>query len=749
MHGHVDPFGSQAASHDRCGYHAHIKKQQHLIAAEIRMPLSQHRITTSLVTSESEYPIEPLLDAHGRPLRVRDRAYFDLVVIGSGPAALTFVTRWLEERPAALYLEDERQHLHWLKRQTHAAPVLETRKPTKSSDRIIKTNQKNEWHMRKSSLRVLIVDKLGDGWLGQWHRNFGSYEIPFLRSPMFFHPDPSDLDGLLEYAVQTERASTGPYTYVCDMLTGRQSQSKSRSRSAKKGALQRPDLLEVPGVVGREVSKHKWKQSKHRRQAQMFSALGPVVNERDRRDYQNPSTPLFRDFTNHLVDRYHLHPQKGKDGKVRPLSEWLASDDEHQMPAMLLRAEVIDMDYGRLEKERADGSLDEEEGFSLHMADGSCIGAKYVVSAIGYGGRPSVPTWLATASKKSPTAKRDFVDRVTEADSDNASNASSSTEPSTAESEGEESDKYEHPPPNSMGDGWAHSSAIAAPSYSVPPPHIAARIASGRPTTAIVIGGGLTSAQLTDQCVRRGFSRVILVMRGFFKVKPFDFSVDWVGKYANAQKMQFWQSDDAKDRMNMINEGRDGGSINPVYAKVLLQHAQDGRVELRTHTEIEDAEWDAQTQKWSLKLHRKDHARADSQYMNNAQQPGTSVPVIADYIVSSTGSDVSFRKLPFMHTLAEKMQIPEVSGVPIVNEDLQYGSIPLYCIGAYSAVQIGPTAFNLGGIREGADRVAAHIRDKTEEHDEATLRTTADSDEPSLGHFAHFLYHHLQLDAAD
>ena len=356
------------------------------------MPLKQHRITTSLVTSESEYPIEQLLDAQGRPLRVSDRAYFDLVVIGSGPAALTFVTRWLEERPAALYLEDERQHLHWLKRQTHAAPVLETRKPTKSSDRIIKTNQKNEWHMRKSSLRVLIVDKLGDGWLGQWHRNFGSYEIPFLRSPMFFHPDPSDLDGLLEYAVQTERAKTGPYTYVCDMLTGRQSQSKSRNRSAKKGALQRPDLLEVPGVVGREVSKHKWKQSKHRRQAQMFSALGPVVNERDRRDYQNPSTPLFRDFTNHLVDRYHLHPQKGKDGKVRPLSEWLATDDEHQMPAMLLRAEVIDMDYGRLGKEHVDGSLDEEEGFSIHMADGSCIGAKYVVSAIGYGGRPSVPT---------------------------------------------------------------------------------------------------------------------------------------------------------------------------------------------------------------------------------------------------------------------------------------------------------------------------------------------------------------------
>ncbi|CCU99048.1 unnamed protein product [Malassezia sympodialis ATCC 42132] len=53
--------------------------------------------------------------------------------------------------------------------------------------------------------------------------------------------------------------------------------------------------------------------------------------------------------------------------------------------------------------------------------------------------------------------------------------------------------------------------------------------------------------------------------------------------------------------------------------------------------------------------------------------------------------------------------VPEVCGIPIVNEDLQYGSLPLYVVGTYSAIQIGPTAYNLGGIREGADRVAAKL----------------------------------------
>ena len=100
----------------------------------------------------------------------------------------------------------------------------------------------------------------------------------------------------------------------------------------------------------------------------MVRALGPVVNERDRQDYHNPSAALFRDFTNELVDRFHLQPDIGPDGKVRPLQEWLAEENSGLANASvtLLRADVSDIDYGLMHCECLDGSIDHEaEGFAL------------------------------------------------------------------------------------------------------------------------------------------------------------------------------------------------------------------------------------------------------------------------------------------------------------------------------------------------------------------------------------------------
>ena len=87
-------------------------------------PCSRRCTKPLFATKESQLPPQPLKHNNGETFSVPEKAFFDIVVIGSGPAALTFVTRILEERPAALYLEDERQHLHWLQRQSHAAPVL-------------------------------------------------------------------------------------------------------------------------------------------------------------------------------------------------------------------------------------------------------------------------------------------------------------------------------------------------------------------------------------------------------------------------------------------------------------------------------------------------------------------------------------------------------------------------------------------------------------------------------------------------
>ena len=716
-------------------------------------PCSRRCTKPLFATKESQLPPQPLKHNNGETFSVPEKAFFDIVVIGSGPAALTFVTRILEERPAALYLEDERQHLHWLQRQSHAAPVLTTRRPGLNNARIIKgTKQVNRYlNRRPPPLRILVLDKLGDGWLGQWHRNFSAYEIPFLRSPMFFHPDPSDVDALLAFAAQTSRAVSRPYTYVCDCLSNRS--LHTRHRTTKKSYLDGvcPHLLEVPGVVGREMSKHKWKQSKHKKYAQMVRALGPVVNERDRQDYHNPSAALFRDFTNELVDRFHLQPDIGPDGKVRPLQEWLAEENSGLANASVtsLRADVSDIDYGLMHCECLDGSIDHEaEGFALTTTDGSHIAAKYVVSAVGTGDRPLIPTWVRNAYSQDTTTQRNSnksssaQDLTSACPCDNLCHADPMqglSRPSV--------DKYEEPSPESMGDGWAHSSAISAPQCTFPPPNVSAKIERGQSTTALVIGGGLTSAQLADLCVRRGFSRVILLLRGFMKVKPFDFSLDWVGKYANAQKMQFWQTEDPQSRMDMIHHGRSGGSINPVYAKVLLQRARGGQLEIRTHTEVEDAHWDPEKQRWSLMLHRSSDARPDSQFMNHTQKAGTSVSCLADYVVVATGTDLGFRELPFMKTLRSKAHVPEVHGIPIVKEDLQYGPWPLFCLGAYSAIQIGPTAFNLGGIREGAERVATRIQDM-EERNMHPEHLDPFKHRSSINSYVHFSYDRLDMDAA-
>jgi hypothetical protein len=73
---------------------------------------------------------------------------------------------------------------------------------------------------------MMVLDATSDHWMGTWNRNFEALQISHLRSPLFFHPDPRDRDGLLAYAY-----------------------SEGRQR----------ELEELKGIVGKELSKHKQK----------------------------------------------------------------------------------------------------------------------------------------------------------------------------------------------------------------------------------------------------------------------------------------------------------------------------------------------------------------------------------------------------------------------------------------------------------------------------------------------------------
>lgn len=88
-------------------------------------------------------------------------------------------------------------------------------------------------------------------------------------------------------------------------------------------------------------------------------------------------------------------------------------------------------------------------------------------------------------------------------------------------------------------EGYCHAMQVK----QFPPPHMQSKIKSQASTNMLIVGGGLTSVQLADLAIRRGVSKVHLLMRGGVKVKYFDVDLDWVGKYRNLNQAVFWSAD--------------------------------------------------------------------------------------------------------------------------------------------------------------------------------------------------------------
>lgn len=167
---------------------------------------------------------------------------YDVVIIGAGPCGLAVASRLREETPSAMFTDEEHQRYHWIKKHRGKMALVRghARKnkgisadrysvlgdddqsrppsPTLSSSRCCSP---------RSRYSTLVVDSSGDRWMERWNRGFRMLEIDQLRSPMFFHVDPGDRDGLLAYTRETGREK---------------------------------ELWEISGCVGQELSKHKRKK---------------------------------------------------------------------------------------------------------------------------------------------------------------------------------------------------------------------------------------------------------------------------------------------------------------------------------------------------------------------------------------------------------------------------------------------------------------------------------------------------------
>ncbi|KAJ0001599.1 hypothetical protein NQD34_001395, partial [Periophthalmus magnuspinnatus] len=221
----------------------------------------------------------------------------------------------------------------------------------------------------------------------------------------------------------------------------------------------------------------------------------------------------------------------------------------------------------------------------------------------------------------------------------------------------------------------------------------------------MVVGGGLTSAHVVSIALQQGASHVTWVMRKYLQLKQFDVGdvESLVGRYAHVEHgiqmdgraflHQFYNEKSLHRRLAMIRQARKGGAVTPPEAYTHLQpFIQEGRVELRTYCEVNEARWCYRTQAWSLCL------STGGQWRGHV-------------IWLATGCKLDVKEDPLLRDVIREFPLQVLDGWPCVSESLQWAEgCPLYLMGQYTALQIGPHAVNLAGGQAASHRIAKHIR---------------------------------------
>lgn len=117
-------------------------------------------------------------------------------------------------------------------------PALASSPETVSSVSLSSDDDSSEPTGKKKGLSIKVLDSTSPNWMERWNRAFRTLEIQQLRSPMFFHVDPGDRDGMLAYTQETGREK---------------------------------DLWEISGCVGKELSKHQKKKKQQKSKQYVYT----------------------------------------------------------------------------------------------------------------------------------------------------------------------------------------------------------------------------------------------------------------------------------------------------------------------------------------------------------------------------------------------------------------------------------------------------------------------------------------------
>ncbi|KAM3876886.1 uncharacterized protein ACN63O_011055 [Diretmus argenteus] len=236
----------------------------------------------------------------------------------------------------------------------------------------------------------------------------------------------------------------------------------------------------------------------------------------------------------------------------------------------------------------------------------------------------------------------------------------------------------------------------------------------------MVIGGGLTSAHVISIALQQGASHVTWVMRKHLQLKQFDVGdvESLVGRYSHVEhgiKMdgraylrQFYTERSLHRRLAMIRQARKGGAVSPEAYAHLQPFIQSGQVDIKTYCQVTEARWCYRSQAWSLSLSSGDHWTGDMIWL-------------------ATGCKLDVNQDSLLSGVMKEFPIQVIDGWPCITESLQWApGCPLYLMGQYSALQVGPHAVNMAGGQAASMRIAKEIVWWQQQHNGEDSEMTAE-----------------------
>src|SRR5882757_3051602 len=199
----------------------------------------------------------------------------------------------------------------------------------------------------------------------------------------------------------------------------------------------------------------------------------------------------------------------------------------------------------------------------------------------------------------------------------------------------------------------------------------------------VVVGGGLTAAQLAVAAVHRGASVRLLARRRLVQ-RDLDVEPMWLGRALPA----FHRVRDPRLRADIARRARGGGSIPATTRTQLARCAADtGRLRLHEDSPVESIE--PHSGHWLVATERGTHS--------------------ADEVWLATGHRLHLDNEPMLSWVGRRCPTQTAAGLPVTGPDLRWPGTHIYLCGGLATLAVGPTARNLAGARMAAERICASI----------------------------------------